>query len=307
MSNFRADLTNRVLAWVVVLSALTAGITAYVASFTLFGLSEKHSRGLDYIPDMYVTPALKSQHAREVVLDADGKAVAVPATFSAAGELPKGGQIRDLPTVMRPPTGTVSRDFVPYPYEPSDFIGPHNLQNPLAPTAEALRSGQKYFNIYCVVCHGNDGNGAHGYVAAKFNGGVPSLNGPNLNLLSDGDIYHIVTNGRVRMPDYRAQLLPEQRWAVINYVRLLNRATQAITDADAVLAAAEQELKNKPNDAGARAAYDAAKGVAAHAKHDLELIKRGGGEEFKPAPAAKPEYIAPSWPKAITPSGSAEK
>jgi mono/diheme cytochrome c family protein len=195
---------------------------------------------------------------------------------------------------MTPPAGTVSRDFVPYQFEPTDFTGPHGLENPLAATADALRTGQKYFNIYCVVCHGNDGNAAHGYVAAKFTG-IPSLNGPNLALLSDGDIYHIVTSGRNRMPNYRAQLLPEQRWAVIGYLRVLNRATQATTDAAAALAAAEKDLAAKPEDAAAKAAADAARVVAEHAKHDLELIKQGGGDEFVPGPAPKPEFIKPSW------------
>ena len=157
-----------------------------------------------------------------------------------------------------------------------------------------LRLGQKHFNIYCVVCHGNDGNAANGYVAHKFTG-ILNLNGPNLALLSDGDLYHIITSGRNRMPGYSAQLLPEQRWAVVSYLRVLNRAVQALTDADALLASAAKELAAKPDDAAARAAHDAAKAVAAHAKHDLELIQRGGGDEFKPVPPPKPEYIKPSW------------
>jgi len=293
MRNVRSQ-PSSFLAWMVILLAFSAGTLAYFISMALFASSEKHSRGFDFIPDMYVTPALKSQQAREVVLAANGKAVPVPATFTASDEIPEGGQIRDVPTLMTPPAGTVSRDFVPYQFAPLDFIGPHTLQNPLAPTAEVLRMGQKYFGIYCAVCHGNDGNAAHGYVAAKF-AGVMSLNGPSLALLTDGDIYHIISSGRNKMPNYRAQLLPEQRWAVINYVRLLNRATQATTDAEAILASSAKDLQTKPADAAAKAAYDQAKAVAEHARGDLELIKRGGGDEFKPAPPAKPEYIKPSW------------
>jgi len=286
--------TGSVLAWMVVIMASIAGTIAYFVSYAVFASSEKHSRGLDYLPDMYTSPADKSQAAREVVLGADGKAVAVPVTFAAVGELPKDGQIRNVPSLMAPPAGTVSRDFVPYQYEPMDFLGPHGLQNPLAPTAEVLRTGQKYFTIFCAVCHGNDGNAVHGYVAHKFSG-IPSLNGPNLALLTDGDLYHIVTSGRNKMPSYKAQLLPEQRWAVINYLRVLNRSVQALTDAEAILQACEKDLQAKPGDAAASAAVAAAKAVAANAKHDLELIQRGGGEAFQPAPAPTPEYIKPSW------------
>lgn len=278
----------------IILAGAIVGTIAYFVSYSLFAHSEKHSRGLDYIPDMYVSPAQKSQQAREVVLTADGQAVAVPVTFAAAGEKPAGGVIRHVPTLLTPPAGTVSRDFVPYQFAPTDFVGPHDLRNPLAPTADVLRQGHKYYGIYCAVCHGNDGNAAHGYVAAKFTG-VPSLNGPNLALLSDGDIYHIITSGRNRMPNYKAQLLPEQRWAVINYVRVLNRATLVSTDAAAALASAEKDLKANPTDAAAKAAFDAAKIVADQAKRDLELMKQGDGSAFKPAPEPKPEYIKPSW------------
>lgn len=294
MRNPRVHQAGSILAWMVVITATVLGIMAYMVSMSFFGASEKHHRGLDYLPDMYTSPAHKSQEAREVVLGTDGKAVPVPVTFAAVGELPKDGQIRDVPTLMTPPPGTVSRDFVPYQFAATDFIGPHSLANPLAPTADVLRTGQKYFNIYCVVCHGNDGNAVHGYVSHKF-AGIPSLNGPNLALLSDGDLYHIVTSGRNKMPDYKAQLLPEQRWAVVNYLRVLNRSVQAMTDAEAALAAAEKDLKANPDDAAARAAHDAATAVMANAKHDLELIQQGGGDEFHPAPAPKPEYIKPSW------------
>ena len=151
--------------------------------------------------------------------------------------------------------------------------------------------------ISCAPCHGNDGNTANGYVAKYFSGVLP-LNTPNLTLLTDGDMYHLISVGRNRMPNYRAQLLPENRWAVVAYVRVLNRATLALTDADGALATATTEFKAKPDDATAKAAFDAATSVAASAKTDLELIKRGGdGAAFRPAPEAVPEYVTPTWPE----------
>jgi len=294
MHNRSVHRAGSTVAWLVVICASVAGTIAYFVSYELFASSEKHGRGLDFVPDMYTSPADKSQQAREVVLGTDGTVIAVPVTFDAVGQIPKDGQIRDVPSLMVSPAGTVSRDFVPYQYEAMDFLGPHGLQNPLAATADVLRTGQKYFNIYCVVCHGNDGNAVNGYVSHKFSG-IPSLNGPNLALLTDGDLYHIVTSGRNKMPNYKAQLLPEQRWAVISYLRVLNRSVQALTDAEAILKSCEADVKAKPSDAAAVAAFDAAKAVAANAKHDLELIQRGGGDAFQPAPAPKPEYIKPSW------------
>lgn len=271
------------------------GVAAALAAFALgaCGESEKSSRGLDYMPDMYESPAYRSQQAMQVVLK-DGVAQPMPLTSPATSAA---GEVRHVPAMLTPPAGTVPRDFLPYPFAPTDFVGPHDLRNPYAPTPDVLRRGQRYYQIACAVCHGNDGDSNHGYVAKHFSG-VPSLNGANLALLTDGDIYHILTVGRNRMPNYRAQLLPENRWAVVAYVRVLNRATLAVTDADAALVAATAELKAKPDDAAAKAAFDAAKAVAANAKADLELIKRGGdGAAFRPAPEAKPEYVTPTWPE----------
>jgi mono/diheme cytochrome c family protein len=40
-------------------------------------------------------------------------------------------------------------------------------------------------------------------------------------------IYHIITNGQNAMPSYEAQVSREERWAIINYLRVLQRAKNA--------------------------------------------------------------------------------
>ncbi|MBA3684335.1 MAG: cytochrome c [Planctomycetes bacterium] len=272
-----------------------------VALLAFVGCSdEKDSRGIDYMPDMYVTPAEKSQYANAVALGGERKDERIERPLMSEAT---GGEIHHVPVMLMPPAGTVSRDFMPYPLEATDFAGAKKLVNPYLPTADVLRRGQKYYNISCAPCHGNDGNAANGYVAKHFTG-VLSLNGPSLNLLSDGEIYHILTNGRARMPNYRAQLLPENRWAVVHYVRVLNRATLALTNADKDLASAEAALKKTPKDAAAEQAVVAAKAVAAKAKGDLKLIQAGeraGADAFRPEPEAMPESVTPTWPGSTDP------
>ena len=267
---------------------------AVVAALALgaCGESEKSSRGFDYVPDKYEAPAFTSQQAMQVVLK-DGVAQPMPVMSPATSAM---GEVHHVPAMLNPPAGTVPRDFLPYPFTTSaaDGLAARELRNPYAPTPEVLRRGQRYYLISCAPCHGNDGNNANGYVAKHFSG-VPALNTASLSLLTDGDIYHIVSVGRNRMPNY---LLPENRWAVVSYVRVLNRATLAVSDAEGALAAAAAELKAKPEDATAKATFDAAKLVAAGAKGDLELIKRGGdGAAFRPARDAQPEYVQPTWPE----------
>ena len=47
---------------------------------------------------------------------------------------------------------------------------------------------------------------------------------------ADGDIFNAITNGRRSMPAYRFQISVEDRWAIIAYVRVLQRATHATAE-----------------------------------------------------------------------------
>jgi len=127
-------------------------------------------------------------------------------------------------SAMRPPVpGTVPRGFTPYRYAVGDsLLAQKELVNPLPRTAEVLGRGQRVFMTYCVVCHGPKGDG-QGYIVPKFPM-PPSLLSPKVSGWPDGRIFHTVTRGQNLMPSYASQILPEDRWAVILYVRALERA-----------------------------------------------------------------------------------
>ncbi|HEX3135737.1 MAG TPA: cytochrome c [Planctomycetota bacterium] len=246
------------------------------------GESEKSSRGIDFMPEMYNHPGYESQTARAVT---DGKTV------------------HHVPMMLEPVDGTVSRDGAAYALAPTDFAAAKGLVNPLTPSTAVLKRGQFLFNRTCAMCHGRDGDAANGYVASTKDhperfGGVPSLNTANVALLSDGEIYHIVSRGRNRMQDLSAQLLPHDRWAVVLYVSALARATQAVGDAETRLAKLEKEAQEaiKNNDPYEKADLEAARALAAQRKRDLLLIQQGGeGDEFIPPKKPVPEYVKPSW------------
>lgn len=247
------------------------------------GESEKSSRGLDFMPEMYNHPGYESQTTRAVT---DGKTV------------------RHVPTMLPPVAGTVSRDGAAYDIADKDFAAAKLLVNPQPATTAVLKRGQQIYNQTCAMCHGRDGDAAHGYVVPtkerpdRF-GGVPSINTMNVALMSDGEIYHLISRGRNRMPDLAAQVLPHDRWAVVLYVSALARATQAMTDAEKRLA----ELRKvtapgaaKANDAEAKAELEACSAMVELRKRDLLLIQQGGeGTEFTPPPKPVPEYVKPSW------------
>ena len=125
-------------------------------------------------------------------------------------------------TLQLPPEGTVPVEGGAFPYGP----GPEEarragaeLQNPISDTPEALRRVQQVFETICAVCHGPQGAG-DGPIIGRFPN-PPALTAEHARSLPDGQIYHIITRGQVIMPSHAAQVLPEDRWRVILYLRRL--------------------------------------------------------------------------------------
>ena len=134
-----------------------------------------------------------------------------------------------------PVEGTVTRGFIPYP-----FMGETNpkqvLSNSYFPTKENLELGQRKYLTYCSPCHGNYGDG-DSRLAGQFPN-PPTLHSERAGNFEDGMIYHIITNGQNVMPSYASQITREERWAIVNYIRALQRAKNA-TDSDLKFVKAE--------------------------------------------------------------------
>lgn len=129
--------------------------------------------------------------------------------------------------MMREPVeGAVPIDGVepPLPVLPANYEAIDALRNPAQNTAESLETGKKYFDIFCMPCHGETGAG-DGPVNAKFLI-APSLLADRAKNLSDGMIYSMIRNGRGAMRPYGEGVRGINRWHVVNYVRQLQGASQ---------------------------------------------------------------------------------
>ncbi len=127
-----------------------------------------------------------------------------------------------------PVEGTVARGFIPYPFMGVEIPDKY-LSNPFIPTEENLTLGKKKFLTFCSPCHGNFGNG-DGRLRGQFPN-PPSLHSTRIRNFEDGRIYHVMTNGKNVMPSYASQITRDERWAIVNYVRVLQRAENA-SDSD---------------------------------------------------------------------------
>lgn len=123
-----------------------------------------------------------------------------------------------------PVEGTVAKGFIPYPF--MGEVAPEEvLSNPYLPTKENIELGQRKYLTYCSPCHGNFGDGD-----SRLKGQFPfppTLHSNRARDFSDGMIYHIMTNGQNIMPSYASQVTREERWAIVNYIRVLQRAKNA--------------------------------------------------------------------------------
>ena len=92
-----------------------------------------------------------------------------------------------------------------------------------------VKRGQNRFQIYCAPCHGalGDGQGitkSYGMVA------TPTYHDDRLRGMPEGEIFNTITNGKNTMFPYADKLSVSDRWAVIAYVRALQRAHHATLD-----------------------------------------------------------------------------
>jgi Cytochrome C oxidase, cbb3-type, subunit III len=106
---------------------------------------------------------------------------------------------------------------------------------PFPATLEVLERGQERFNVYCTPCHSRVGNGEgmivqRGYIKAG------NFHTARLESAPLGHFFHVISSGYGAMPDYAAQIVPADRWAIVAYIRALQlsqKATQADVPAGA--------------------------------------------------------------------------
>ena len=95
---------------------------------------------------------------------------------------------------------------------------------------ELLAQGETRFNVYCAPCHDRTGLGK-GMVPQRWPAWQPAdLSMDRLVEAADGDLFNVITYGRRTMPPYGWQNDPAERWAIVAYVRVLQRAQHGKMD-----------------------------------------------------------------------------
>ncbi len=177
----------------------TLGIASALA---LAGCAGQTSRKppIEIFSDMKRQPKLEAQEAHAFF--ADGRASRMPPPGTVAQ-----GQL-DADAAFA--TGV----------ENGVYVG----RNPLPLNQQVLQRGQERYNVYCAPCHDRAGTG-RGIVAQRGAWVANNLHDERIKQMVDGEIFQVVTYGRRTMPGYRFQISEQDRWAIVAYVRALQRAT----------------------------------------------------------------------------------
>jgi mono/diheme cytochrome c family protein len=96
---------------------------------------------------------------------------------------------------------------------------------PFPVTAAVMARGRERYDIFCAPCHGRTGWG-DGLVVRRGYRRPPAFHDDRLREMAVGHFFSVISNGFGAMPDYAQQVPPEDRWAIVAYLRALQRSHQ---------------------------------------------------------------------------------
>jgi mono/diheme cytochrome c family protein len=169
---------------------------------------------IEVFPDMDRQPKVRPQTDYRFFNDTRSSRLPVAGTIARSKPMNVGGKeiylFEDSPVNTGRQTGTTN--YV-------DF-------NPLPVTEQLMARGQERFNIYCAPCHGSQGDGKG--ITTKFGMAVIAdlhdAGGRRIPQQPDGQIFETISNGKGQMGAYGGIIPVEDRWAIIAYVRALQRS-----------------------------------------------------------------------------------
>ena len=102
-------------------------------------------------------------------------------------------------------------------------VGGKHDKNPLASTPADVQNGKEAFSHYCVACHGLDGQNTGVPFADEMSPPIPSLNSPNVQSYTDGQLHWILVNGisPSGMPASKGILTDDELWSIVLFIRHL--------------------------------------------------------------------------------------
>jgi mono/diheme cytochrome c family protein len=193
----------------------------------------------EIFPDMVRQPKVRAQAPLDFFADGRGPRLPVAGTVPIGYEMPVRYASHGDAAGQKPqPAETQEMDVGPWSHPHASFsvgtdyyetgkMGDHwGTGIPLEVTPELMDRGQQRFNITCAMCHGAlaEGNGITKQYGLAT---VVTLQDDRIRKMADGEIFNTITNGKNTMMAYGPNIIVPDRWAIIAYLRALQRSQKA--------------------------------------------------------------------------------
>jgi mono/diheme cytochrome c family protein len=200
-----------------------------IAIIAVFGFRGQTSTGppLELFPDMVRQMKVRAQAPLNFFADGRGSRLPVGGTIPIGYEMPKPETTTSLAAAVGPYTHPRAGFSAGTDYYDTGKMGDHwGTGIPLEVSRELMQRGQQRFNITCAMCHGAAAAG-NGIVKQHGLATVVSLQDERIRKMSDGEIFNTITNGKNTMMAYGPTIIVPDRWAIIAYLRALQRSQNA--------------------------------------------------------------------------------
>lgn len=192
--------------------------------------ADKDSAGLEYMPDMYRSPAIEpyvdygfigESYNEELKMKLSAKVPpfgTIPFYGTDSAEVAIMLPYFRLPNISFKTThGLTNVDFTSVD-EYALAVADKNMLPLTAENAEGIfKTGKDLFMQNCAHCHGEKGDGNGPMVINKLYAGVPDY--ANLKNLSDGQMFYSIYYGRNMMGGHSSILNKKEIWTLVHYIR----------------------------------------------------------------------------------------
>lgn len=179
--------------------------------------------------DMYEQPKYNAQAPSPLFADGNSARTpppgSVPTASGAVADTSSGQRGRSLPPT--PPGPALPLDEQGRPLAGGEH-GPADSRPPPR-TLALLQRGRERFDIYCAPCHGRSGDG-DGMIARRGFPAPPSYHTARLRQAPDDHFYRVISHGYGVMYPYADRITPDDRWAIVAYIRALQLSQHAPRD-----------------------------------------------------------------------------
>ena len=222
-----------------------------LAIVAMFGFRGQKSTGspLEIFPDMVRQPKVRAQAPLAFFADGRGARMPIAGTVPLGYEMPKPQTIATpapnaaAPEVHQRVGFSAGTDY----YDTGKMGDQWGTGIPVEVTPQLLERGRQRFNITCAMCHGLTAAG-DGITKQYGLATVVTLQDERIRKMADGEIFNTITNGKNTMMAYGPNVTVADRWAIIAYLRALQRSQNATANDVPAEHRAELEkpAENKP-------------------------------------------------------------